>query len=125
MPGMFGHRIRSYTHVCGIGPRQRLEHLGCASEQMPPAKRLCFSEICKDKSQQVDMKETRRAVYTSISLSVSSLGSSLGVQQRSRWVSMMNPRMDEEHQDTGRKRDVSPRISMTSRDKRNKTRTAA
>ncbi len=93
---------------------------------MPPATRLCFSEICKDKSQQVDMKATKRAVYTSVSLSVSNPGSSLGVHQRSLWVSMVNPRMDEEHQDSGRKRatierDVSPQISITPRDKQNKT----
>ncbi|KAL1258856.1 hypothetical protein QQF64_009433 [Cirrhinus molitorella] len=74
---------------------------------MPPATRLCFSEVCKDKSQQVDMKATKKdtgAVYTSISLSASNPGSSLGVHQRSLWVSMVNPRMDEEHQDSGRKR---------------------
>ncbi len=36
MPGMFRHRIRSCMHVCGIGPRQCLEHLGCASRTNAP-----------------------------------------------------------------------------------------
>lgn len=100
MPGMFRHRM----HVCGLGPASAKSTCVVLPEQMPPATRLCFSEICKDKSQQVDMKATKRAVYTSASLSVSNPGSSLGVHQRSLWVSMVNPRMDEEHQDSGRKR---------------------
>lgn len=61
-----------------------------------------------------------------MSLSVSNPGSSLGVHLR---VSMVNPRMDEEHQegsDTTIERDVSPQISMTPCDKnKNKKRTAA
>lgn len=55
-----------------------------------------------------------------MSLSVSNPGSSLGVHLR---VSMVNPRMDEEHQegsDTTIERDVSPQISMTPCDKNKK-----
>lgn len=60
-----------------------------------------------------------------MSLSVSNPGSSLGVHLR---VSMVNPCMDEEHQegsDTTIERDVSPQISMTPCDKENKKRMAA
>ncbi len=77
------------------------KHLGCASRaNAPKLHAFVFLRSAKTSLS----KSTKRAVYTSVSLSVSSPGSSLGVHQRSLWVSMANPRMDEEHQDSGRKR---------------------
>lgn len=98
-------------HVRGIGALALRE-----------ATRLLFF-LMSAKTGPSKLATKKEAVYTSMRLSVPNPGSSLGVHQRSLWVSMVNPRMDEEHQegrDTTIERDVSPQIDMTPCDKENK-----